>query len=57
MLEGECPLTGSSTGWLGVGLGLLAAVRRDVALDLPLELLDTLLQAGVFFDMQLDLDR
>ena len=37
VLESEGPMSGSSTGWLRVRFGRLAAVRCDVAFDLPLE--------------------
>ena len=56
-LEGEGALPGSSTGWLRVSFGRLAAVGCDVAFDLPFELLNALLQARVLFDEQLDLGR
>ena len=57
VLESEGPMSGSSTGWLRVCFGRLAAVRCDVAFDLPLEVLNALLQARVLFDDQLDLGR
>jgi hypothetical protein len=55
VLEGKRALPGSAPGGLRVGLGRLAAVRRDVAFDLPFQLLNALLQAGILFGQQLDL--
>ena len=55
MLEEKRTLSRSAPGGLGVGLGRLAAVGRDVPFDLPLELLNPLLLASILFNEQFDL--
>ena len=55
MFKGERSLSRTSAGWLGIHLGRFTAVGGNVALDLPLELLDALLHPGIFFDQHLDL--
>jgi hypothetical protein len=55
VLEAERALSSSAPRWLRVSLGRLAAVRGDIAFDLPLELLYPLLQTSILFDEYLNL--